>query len=68
MVLNIIFLIKLAHGIAMGVRELAKEKRIPRIFLRDNPNIAKEIENKIISNTQGTEEIEDTQEDDVQES
>jgi recombination protein RecA len=49
MVLNLILLIKLELGSSYGDSKIGQGRENSKVFLRDNPEIAKEIEDKILN-------------------
>ena len=53
---------------SFGSERIGQGKENSRIFLRDNPDIAQEVEEKIIAITQGSRISTENSEDDVQES
>ena len=53
---------------SFGSERIGQGKENSRIFLKDNPDIAQEVEDKIIAITQGSKVSTENSEDDVQES
>jgi len=53
---------------SFGSERIGQGKENSRIFLKDNPDIAQEVENKIVAITQGSKISTENSEDDVQES
>ena len=61
-------LIRLLPKIILNIKNMLYYKDNSRIFLKDNSDIAEEIENKIIAITQGNKTSMDHAEDNVEES